>query len=621
MDKNKQTGLLIIGLLLIAWTYFMAPDAETVKKQREAQQEEGDRRDVQQNAPLDYRGKPATNSGAPQTTAQVDSTKLFASAYSGAEEFHVLENEKVKLTFSNKGGRIYSAELKDFTTSEGEPVILFDGPENQFSYQFFTQNDAIETGKLAFSMENASKNSVSYKLYASADAYIEQIFTLNPDDYMVDLDLRFINMDKFIPIRETSFKLVWANELLKQEKRIESERLASYMYFKEANGDIDYLGRKDEKDLQLATQWISQKQQFFNSTLIASNNFDNLVLRKSEPKEEDKKFNEVVKYFEVEATIPYKSSPNFHFPMQYYVGPNDYALLKAYDKGLEANVDLGWRIFGWVNSRFIIPLFNFLNKYIASYGIIILLMTILIKLLLFPLTARSYKSMAKMKVLKPEIDAIKAKYPDDQQKQQMETMKLYGQAGASPLGGCLPTLLQMPILFAMYRFFPSSIELRQEAFLWADDLSTYDSIFDFPAGFEIPFYGDHISLFTLLMTVSTFIYMRMQSSMQSSGNDMMAMQMKMMQYFMPVMLLFFFNNFASGLTYYFFLSNMFTYAQQWVIKRFFIDEDKLRLELKENQKKPKKVSKFRQRLEDMQRQQADLQKKQSKTKSRSKKKK
>jgi len=611
MDKNTQTGLLIIGLLLIGWTYFTAPDPETVRKQNETAQQAEDRSQNANETTLDYRGKPSGKTSI-STESKPDSSRMFRSEAGVAEDFHILENEKVKLTFTNKGGRLYSAQLKDFKTSGGEEVILFDGPENQFNYQFFAKNEGIETGELTFKKEQSSSNSVSYRLYAGSDAYLEQIFTLNPDDYMVDLDLRLINMDQHIPRSNNFLTLVWANELLKQEKRVESERQASYMYFKEANGDIDYLGRKDEKDLQLETNWISQKQQFFNSTLIADNNFENVVLKKSEPKEGDQKYDEVVKYFEVAATIPYNHNPNYHFPMRYYVGPNDYALLKAYDEGLEANVDLGWAIFGWVNSRFIIPLFNFLNKYIASYGIIILLMTILIKLLLFPLTARSYKSMAKMKVLKPEIDAIKAKYPDDSQKVQMETMKLYGTAGVSPLGGCLPTLLQMPILFAMYRFFPSSIELRQEAFLWADDLSAYDSIMDLP--FNIPLYGDHISLFTLLMTVSTFIYMRMQSSMQSSGNDMMAMQMKMMQYFMPVMLLFFFNNFASGLTYYFFLSNMFTYAQQWVIKRFFIDDEKLLAELQENKKKPKKVSKFRARLEEMQKQQAELKNQQSKPK-------
>jgi len=327
---------------------------------------------------------------------------------------------------------------------------------------------------------------------------------------------------------------------------------------------------------------------------------------------EDLEKSETLKWAKADLRIPFQHMPDYHFPMQMYIGPNDYSLLSAYDLNMEKMIPLGKNVFRFFNVWLIIPIFKFLNNYIASYGIIILILTVLIKLLLFPLTYKTYQSSAKMNLLKDDIKQINEKYEKDKQKAQMETMKLYRSAGVNPAGGCLPTLLQMPILFAMYRFFPASIELRQESFLWADDLSTYDSIMQLP--FNIPIYGDHVSLFTLLMTVSSFLYMRVNSQMTPATNEAMAAQMKIMQNFMPIMFLGIFNKLAAALTFYFFLSNMFTYLQQFIIKKFFIDDEKLKLQIAKNKTKKVKKSKFQQRLEDLQKQSADLQKQRNKKK-------
>ena len=306
-------------------------------------------------------------------------------------------------------------------------------------------------------------------------------------------------------------------------------------------------------------------------------------------------------------SLPYQGKAIEEYNLSFYYGPNHFKTLNKYDMELEKQIFLGKNILRLINTGVVIPVFNMLSKSIANFGIIILLLTVIIKMLLLPLTYRSYLSTAKMKLLKPEIDAIKEKVGKDAAKMQTETMKLYRQAGVSPLGGCLPMLLQMPILIALFRFFPSSIELRQEAFLWATDLSTYDSIWDFPNGFSIPFYGDHVSLFTLLMTVSTILYTRMNSKMMAS-NDAMAKQMQILQYIMPIMFLGFFNNYSAGLSYYYFLANITTFGQQYLFK-FFVNEDKLRQKIEDNKKKRAgSKSKWQQRLENMQKQQRTQQK-------------
>ena len=359
-------------------------------------------------------------------------------------------------------------------------------------------------------------------------------------------------------------------------------------------------------------EWVSFKQHFFNSTLFYEDGFENSSLAVTADNDDTA----ALKYYEASLRLPYRAGTDQSYDMSYYLGPNNYKILKRTGKDLEDLIQLSpdFFLFSWfsiVTKGIIIPIFNFLEKFFSSYGIIILIMTLMIKMVLFPLTFKSYKSAAAMRVLKPEIDALKEKFGDDQQKLGTEQMKLYSSAGVNPLGGCLPMVLQMPILLAMYYFFPSSIELRQEAFLWADDLSTYDVILNLP--FTIPMYGSHVSLFTLLMFVSSILYATVQPQMSSGGPG--GAQMKYMQYIFPVFLLFLFNSWPAGLTYYYFLSNIITYGQSWAAKKFFINEDKLRERIQANKKKPKKKSKWQQRLEDIQKQQQEVAKQRNKPKS------
>ena len=349
--------------------------------------------------------------------------------------------------------------------------------------------------------------------------------------------------------------------------------------------------------------WVSFTQQFFNTTIMPANGFDNGNLDLKYLPDNDSSRN--VAIANANLAFSYQPSASYNLPMQWYIGPNKYEVLKKFDNELEDILYLGWGIFGWINKWVVIPIFNLLSKFIGSFGIIIILLTLIVKMVLMPLTYRSYKSFAKMNVLKPEIEEIRAKHPDDQQRVQQEMMKLYSKAGVNPLGGCLPQLLQMPIWIAMYRFFPTSVELRQQSFLWANDLSTYDAVVNLP--FNIPFYGAHISLFCLLSATSNYFYMKLNNSTSMSSPEMQT-QMKIMQVVFPIMMLFFFNNVSSGLSLYFFVSNMITFGQQAAIKRFFIDEKALHAQMQENKAKPIKQSKFQQRWAEMLEQAQEAQK-------------
>jgi YidC/Oxa1 family membrane protein insertase len=387
--------------------------------------------------------------------------------------------------------------------------------------------------------------------------------------------------------------LDWAMNIPRVEKNIVAERNASTMYFKYLNdNDVDWLSetKDDTKPLVNKVNWVAMKQQYFTSVLISNEGFDKATITTKS----DKNSTDIVKSMSSVFTLPFNHNDNATYAMRFYFGPNHYQTLKKMDLMLEKQIPLGWGIFGWVNRYFVIYVFDFLNGFHWNFGIIIMIMTILIKALLLPLTFKSYVSQAKMKVLKPEVEEINAKYPDDAMKKQSEMMALYKKAGVNPMGGCFPMLLQMPILIAMFRFFPASIELRQQGFLWCKDLSTYDSIWDF--GFNLPFYGDHVSLFTLLMTISTLLYTRMTMQLQATNP-----QMKWMSYMMPIVFLGVFNNYSAGLSYYYFLANMFTFGQQYIFK-FFLDEKKIHAQIQENKKKPaKKTSSFMQRLEEAQR--------------------
>jgi YidC/Oxa1 family membrane protein insertase len=412
-------------------------------------------------------------------------------------------------------------------------------------------------------------------------------------------------MQDVIAANSTFMNLDWRVDLLRQEKSRKNEQNVSTIYYKFTGEDVESLRetRDASETLRTSVKWISFKQQFFSSVLIAANSFTSAQIAHTAFAETE---DDLIKRMTASIDIPYNSRENNNFPMHFYFGPNHFQTLKAYDLDLEKQIPLGWAIMGWINRFIVIPVFNYLSSFNWSYGIIILVLTLMLKLVLFPIAYKTYLSSARMRVLKPEIDELNEKFPkkEDAMKKQQAVMALYKKAGVNPMAGCVPMLLQLPILLALFRFFPASIELRQEAFLWADDLSSYDSILDLP--FTIPFYGAHVSLFTLLMTVSTIIYTRMNSQMMSTGTQMPGM--KTMLYIMPIMLLGIFNNFASGLSYYYFLANVITFGQMYAF-RFMIDEGKIRRKIEENKKKPVKRSGWQKRLEDMAKQQQQQQKK------------
>ena len=600
MDKNSITGVILIVLIVIGYNALFPPvvEIETEEKEKTTVVVE---EEVIQNEPIQEQVFTDTTE---QNASYERMYGVFAPSANGSDEDIVIENDLLKLSISPKGGRIVSAILKEYQTSDSLPLNLIDRDSSAFNITFFSEgNRIINTQDLYFSPINKNDNSVAMRMMASNGGYLEYVYQLNDGDYMMDFFVNTVDLEDVIPTNRNDLELKWSINLPSTEKSIENERMYSTVYFKYLNDEVDYLSetKDDEESLSGKAQWVGLKHQFFSSVLINNEGFEKPTSVKTTTKESSTRY---VKNLELETQLPYNHASKESIPLKFYFGPNHYKTLSSYNMDLERIIPLGWGIFRWVNKYAVIPIFNWLDNSITNYGIIILIMTFIIKMALAPFTLKAYKSQAKMKVLKPEIDKINEKHKDkDPMKAQQETMSMYKKAGVNPLGGCVPMLLQMPILFALFRFFPASIELRQKSFLWATDLSTYDSILDLP--FEIPFYGDHVSLFTLLMTVSTLLYTRMNSQM--SGPQMA--QMKWMMYLMPIMFLGFFNNYASGLSYYYFLANMVTFGQQFVMRKYFIDEAAILTQIENNKKKPAKKSKFQKRLEDMAKKQQEAAKK------------
>jgi YidC/Oxa1 family membrane protein insertase len=535
---------------------------------------------------------------------KIDSSQFgaFGASINGDTGLITLENNKIELKISPKGGRVYSARLKEYRTFDSLPLILFSGDSTIFGFNFYTtDNKAVQTNNLYFKPVSENRlfevttqpQSVQLRLIAGADNYIEYKYTLAPDKYMVDFDVTFKSMEGIIASNLNSLTLDWRMYIPQQEKGRQNEEFYTTIKYKYYQDDVEGIKLRQQKDVEkrdLPTKlsWIAFQDQFFSSVLISKDFFLNGTVSSTKtPSSED-----YIRYYTSEVGVPFNPGQESAIGMKLYYGPNHISTLRKEGLQLEKIVFLGRNVIGWISRFIIIPVFNWLEKYISSYGLIILILTILIKIVLFPLTFKSFQSQAKMQVLKPLVDELGKKYPkqEDAMKKQQATMDLYKRAGVNPMGGCLPMLLQMPILFAMFRFFPVSIELRQEHFLWATDLSTYDSILTLP--FKIPMYGDHVSLFTLLMTASTLLTMKMTGS--SPGQDQPGM--KAMMYMMPVMFMVMLNNFSSGLTYYYFLANILTYFQNLLSKRF-INGDKVLATLEENKKKPLKKSKWQQRLD------------------------
>jgi YidC/Oxa1 family membrane protein insertase len=634
MDKNTLVGLLLIGAIVIGFGILNGPSDEEIAEQKrlldsieqvdaikkEVIEEQAKKTESSFSEAVDSKGALVVSmaSDSAQMADQIQAFGAFASSSIGEAKTFVVETDLMKLTFSTKGGNIQKAVLKEYFQyaedgEEGAELVLFDSTSN-FNLNFFTRDSKnITTDELVFTTDASSQNingdderTVSFKLDAGADRYIEYVYKIKGNDYMIDFDVNMVEMDQIVDMRSGEVYVNWMVNAPSQEKSLKPQRDATTIFYKYKNEDVDDLGISDDREeLEASMKWVSLKQQFFNTTLIADEYFDKSRAFMETITDEGE--TEYVKKLTIALTLPVSGSKIEKLGMSMYLGPNKYDILEGHGDELQNIINLGWGIFGWVNQFAVIPVFHFLEDFNWNYGIIILILTILLKLILMPITYKTYLSGAKMRVLKPEISEINDKHKDDAMKKQQATMALYRQTGVNPLSGCIPLLIQMPILFAMFRFFPASIELRQESFLWADDLSTYDSIYTFPAGFDIPFYGDHVSLFTILMAISIAFYTKMNSqmSMGAMAEGPMAAQMKIMTYMMPVMMLFFFNNYSSGLSYYYLLANVISIGQTVLIRKVFINEDSIRAKIEINKKKPKnqKKSGFQKRLEDMSKQQ------------------
>ena len=590
MKKNDQSsliGLLLIGLLILAFPYFFPEEKSTERSSNDNNQ------NVEESS-ISIENKTSTSEGSPNTDEIIIDKQQENNTIDNEKLFH-LENEKIKLILSNKGGTIQSAIIKDFYTydeyksnkNSKDFINIFNKESNFFIKSFDNLYDTVSTSlnQIFKSEYNQDSTRLTFTKTFPNNKSIEYTYEINKesDRNLVNFFVKTENLD--------APRLYWNIAAPKTEKsKINQEQYTGFYYQEDNSKDVDYFFKdKKKRELDVDLSWVSFTQQFFSTIFIAKDEFDGAGLTVRNDNDKD-----IVK------TLSFRTDIN-NGTNEYsiYFGPNDYKKLKTYDKGFEEIIPLGWGIFGWVNKYIVINIFDFLkNNLNMSLGIIILFLTLIIKLILSPLTYKSYLSQAKMKVLKPEVDKINEKYKSkDPMKSQKETMSLYRKAGVNPLGGCLPMLVQFPILIAMFRFFPASIDMRQQEFLWADDLSAYDSIMSLP--FSIPFYGDHVSLFTLLMTISTLMYTHMNMKMSSAQMP----GMKWMMYLMPIVFLGVLNSYASSLSYYYFLANMFTFSQMYLMKRF-VDEKAIFAQLEANKKRPPKPkSKFQKKLEAMQKEQ------------------
>ena len=615
MDKNTIIGLVIIFLILIGFSYFNRPSEEQVREmQRQDSIAKVEQRKMEEAARLRAQEFEAAKEDSPSSRTSKDSVFIQQNI---EDEIYTLENDKIKLHISTKGGRIVYVDLKEYRTHDSLPLVLWKNGETAFGMNFYARNQQINTENFFFTPSSTETTLyakdkaqiLTMRLYADSTKFIDYVYTLDPDSYMVGFSINTRNMGDVIASNSSFLTLFWGVNMpqLEKSKDFENRYTGIYYKFYEDNVENMSLTSDEEETLPNKVQWVDFKQQFFSSILISETSFSDVLL-----KSQISQKNGYLKDAYAEIPLPYNGE-NEQYNMKFFFGPNSYKVLKAYGDNIDLPdvINMGWKWISWFNKYFVIPIFNFLeNNTTLNYGIIILLLTLIIKIILFPLTYKSYMSQARMRVLKPQIDEITKKYPADKaMERQQATMKLYKQAGVNPMGGCLPMLIQMPILIALFYFFPGAIELRQQSFLWATDLASYDSIATLP--FTIPFYGNHVSLFCLLMTATNIIYMIMNNKNQPQNDQMKGMQT--MMYIMPVMFLFIFNSYSSGLSYYYFIATLITILQTWIIRKF-VNDEKLLKQIELAKSKPVKKSKFQQRLEDMQRMQQQKQREQSKGK-------
>ena len=603
MDRNTGIGLLLIAILLVVFMQYNNKQAAKQREENKAKKE----KELERQDSIRKANQTVIIDSIPQETVNLedslkeiqDSIALelqrtaygpFFSNLDGEEQVVTLENELLKVEFSSKGAQIRDLQLKDYLDFSKNPVHLIKDGLSDFSLGLYTtgSQEPVNTSNLYFNVEQTGETVVFTAGEEGKEIRFEYGFRKD-DKHLIQLNITSRNMDGFLRTAEYPLNLSWEADMILQERNVSSSQ-DDVTIFYNSEDDIDRLSwrSEDEELVKTPITWLAFRQAFFNIKLTPSRPFNraDLEIKVYDPD----KVTDRLKHFTADMELS-REATDLNLGLEFFFGPNRYSLLKGYDDGSADLVTFGHWSLSWVNKWIVLPIFKLLSNITSNYGIIIFLLALFIKIILTPLTFRSYKSQAKMKVLKPEINELKEKYKDDNGKFQQEQLKLYRKTGVSPFGGCLPMLLQFPILIALYRFFPNSIELRQSGFLWADDLSSYDSIATLP--FDIPFYGDHVSLFTLLMAASSLLYARLNSQ-----TTMVEGPMKYMQYFMPFMLIFIFNSFASGLTYYYFLYNILSFGQTFLFQRFLIDEDKIRKQIEINKKKPKKKSKFMQRLED-----------------------
>ena len=641
MNKDTIIGLMLMLGLFIGYSIYTSPSKEEMEAKK--RQEDSLRIEQTLQAERISQDSVAQAEVAENQVVEVREEKVEAAqnqplaekygAFSLAAKNNqvapiVVENDLYQIRLGAKGGKIESVVLKNVLTHDSLPVVLFDADKSKTVFGFTFTNNYVDfnTDDLYFwsqiqgdtiKVEGSDSVQIAMRLYPNKTeesfdtaSYIEFLYTVRGNDYRTGLKVNLFNINNYINGNQSETILLWKTDLFQQEKNRKNEMTASTIFYSDIS-DVSNLKESPDKGDSVYTstrqKWVSFKQQFFTSTLIADDYFSYANMVVDVPQHTG---NKALKTMKAELSIPLDGK-NQSFGMNFYFGPNKYRTLKQYKINLESQIQLGGKLVSWINKWAVIPIFNFFENRIASYGIIILILTLILKLILFPLTYTSYKSSAKMRVLKPEIEEISARYPktEDAMKKQQATMALYKQVGVKPMAGCLPMLLQMPILFAMFRFFPSAYELRQQPFLWATDLSAYDSVFSWNA--QIPllsqFYGNHISLFTLLMTAATLLYTIMNNKMMApaGGNAQQMKMMKWMMYLMPVMFLGIFNSYASGLSYYYLLVNLITFAQMGIF-RLITNDEKLHRQLQANKNKPVVKSSWQKRMEEMVRKQQEM---------------
>ena len=626
MDRNTTTGLILIGAVMVAFFMLNQPPDQPIQEDKAEKQIQKES-DIEQKESLEIAVND-TNSNSISVEDSIIGAKLaeqkqqqrlinefgvFYKAGIGVEKDFTLKNDKISIAISSKGGSINEAKMieksddgkykykthHDFVSEIEEPLSLFEKSSSTMSLvvEDIENSSLIYTKDLFFESVSSTDSSLILRANAgAADQYLQYTYLLPKGKYDVEFQIDYHNLDNVI---DPQVDFEWGMKGLSTEKLADDERMICsimYRYFGEGR---DYMTERSDKeeDIQGTMNWIAFKHKFFSSVLISDD--EGFTSGKMVQKQLESDDYTISYYTNVE--LPSQEN----ISLKFFFGPNDYDLLSAYENEMEDIVNLGWGIFGWVNKFMIGPIFNFIKTWGVGFGLAILLLTLIVKIIIMPLTYKNYVSSAKMKVLKPEITKLNSKYEgktdkNAAMKKQQETMALYRQTGVNPMAGCIPVLIQMPILFAVFRYFPASLDLRHQGFLWAEDLSSFDSILDL--GFEIPFYGDHISLFTLLMAASTLFYTMMNSNQMTPSGPGMP-NMKIIMYMFPIMMLFFFNTYSSGLSYYYLCGNVMNMGIMWGIKKYMVDEEKIRAQIEQNKKKPKKKSRFQQRMEDIAKQQ------------------